>query len=61
MVKVLFFLALAALTGAEFVEETLLYDKFPDDFIWAAATAAYQIEGAWNVDGKHLIILMDSF
>lgn len=52
MVKVLFFLALAALTGAEFVEETLLYDKFPDDFIWAAATAAYQIEGAWNVDGK---------
>eukprot|EP00058_Branchiostoma_floridae_P022660 XP_002608150.1 hypothetical protein BRAFLDRAFT_90436 [Branchiostoma floridae] len=25
---------------------------FPDDFIWSTATASYQIEGAWNVDGK---------
>ena len=25
---------------------------FPDDFLWGAATASYQIEGAWDADGK---------
>jgi beta-glucosidase len=27
-------------------------NKFPPGFIWGAATAAYQIEGAWNADQK---------
>lgn len=26
--------------------------KFPSHFLWGAATASYQIEGAWNEDGK---------
>lgn len=26
--------------------------QFPKDFTWGVATASYQIEGAWDVDGK---------
>ncbi|HEX6832911.1 MAG TPA: GH1 family beta-glucosidase [Rudaea sp.] len=26
--------------------------QFPKDFLWGSATAAYQVEGAWNEDGR---------
>ncbi len=26
--------------------------RFPDNFLWGMASAAYQVEGAWNLDGK---------
>jgi 6-phospho-beta-glucosidase len=31
-------------------------DKFPANFLWGAASAAYQVEGAWNADGKGLSV-----
>ena len=71
MVRFLIFsvlLSSLALALAYSPEEELLFDTFPDDFLWGSATAAYQvtqtffhtkiilrldqIEGAWNEDGK---------
>ncbi|WP_461199153.1 glycoside hydrolase family 1 protein [Enterococcus sp. N249-2] len=30
--------------------------RFPKDFLWGGATAANQMEGAWNVDGKGMSV-----
>lgn len=35
-----------------FLNDPLTRAAFGDDFLWGVATASYQIEGAWNVDGK---------
>lgn len=34
----------------------LTLSKFPKDFLWGSASAAYQVEGAWNEDGKGMSI-----
>ena len=26
--------------------------RFPNGFLWGMATEAYQVEGAWNLDGR---------
>lgn len=31
-------------------------EKFPTDFLWGASTSAYQVEGAYNEDGKGLSV-----
>ena len=32
--------------------EHLKLKPFPKDFLWGASTSAYQVEGAYNEDGK---------
>ena len=38
-------------------DDDFLFATFPDSFIWGTATSAYQIEGAWDADGKNKNIL----
>jgi Glycosyl hydrolase family 1 len=50
LVKVVALLALSAF-GLSTAQDDFLYGRFPDGFIWGAATASYQIEGGWDADG----------
>ena len=38
--------------AAQSRENDTLMRRFPNGFLWGTATASYQIEGAWNEDGK---------
>lgn len=38
----------------------MLYQQikpFPNEFLWGGSTSAYQVEGAWNKDGKGLSVI----
>jgi beta-glucosidase len=43
---------MAALLPANLYPKAMSYCPFPKDFRWGAATAAYQVEGAANEDGR---------
>ena len=48
------------LEGKLVVEEELLYEKFPENFIWGVASSAYQVEGGWNegkINGIHMWLM----
>ena len=38
------------------MEIVMSKQKFPDNFLWGASSSAFQIEGAWNEDGKGLTV-----
>ena len=38
--------------GVDIQSDDFYYGTFPDDFVWAVATASYQVEGGWREDGK---------
>jgi beta-glucosidase len=45
-----------ALTVFSEADNVFVPYQFAKDFLWGVATASYQIEGAWNIDGKGVSI-----
>ena len=59
MTRVLLFsVLLTSLALAYSPEEELLYETFPDDFLWGSATAAYQVHNT-NFFPQKIILHLD--
>jgi len=43
-------------TAAISIASGATHSPFPPDFLWGVATAAYQVEGGWQADGKGLSV-----
>ena len=54
----LFSVLLTSLALAYSPEEELLYETFPDDFLWGSATAAYQVHNT-NFFPQKIILHLD--
>ncbi|CAH1116870.1 unnamed protein product [Phaedon cochleariae] len=53
MISILKFAVLASIASYSFADDYVLNRKrFPSNFMFGVATSAFQIEGAWNEDGK---------
>jgi len=58
--KLILLMALSSL-GLTIAQDDFLYGTFPEGFLWGAASSAYQIEGAWNTNGKNCLKPMKIF
>lgn len=57
--KLVIIVILVAWANAQSEYPEWISGTFPDDFEWGFATASYQIEGGWNVDGNILSIQLE--